>query len=227
LLNIIEMLVSRQDKGNSIIIPDLNSLLEANPILYDRKGDQHYDIVSAFIKSIRGSDPQASVYWLARMIEGGEDPKFIARRMLISAAEDIGLANPNALLIASATFDSIEKIGMPEGRIVLSECAIYLATSAKSNSAYLAVDKALALVKETGRREVPLPLRNPANKLLKSIGHGKGYVYPHNYTGHFKAQEYMPSGLEGTTLYTPADNPKESSILKQLQLWWAEKYKSR
>ena len=227
LLNIIELLANRQEEGSFLIKADLDSLLEANPILYDRKGDQHYDIVSAFIKSIRGSDPQATVYWLARMIEGGEDPKFIARRMLISAAEDIGLANPNALLIANACFDSVEKIGMPEGRIVLSQCALYLATSAKSNSAYLAIDKALALVKETGRKEVPLHLRNPANKLLKSIGHGKGYVYPHSYTGHFKAQEYMPKDLEGSILYETADNPKEESISKQLQWWWSGKYKSR
>lgn len=227
LLNIVEMLASRQEDGSKIIEPNLESLLEANPILYDRKGDQHYDIVSAFIKSIRGSDPQASVYWLARMIEGGEDPKFIARRMLISASEDIGLANPNALLIANACFDAIEKIGMPEGRIILSQCALYLATSAKSNSAYLAIDKALEIVKSTGRKEVPLPLRNAANRLLKSIGHGKGYVYPHSYTGHFKAQEYLPDGLEGSIIYDAADNPKEQSILKQLRLWWGEKYKTR
>ena len=180
----------------------------------------HYDIISAFIKSIRGSDPDAAVYWLARLIAGGEDPKFIARRLTILAAEDIGLANPNALLLANATFDVIQKIGWPEGRIPLSECAIYLATSPKSNSAYLAIDDALRLVEQTGNAPVPLHLRNAPTKLMSQLGYGKDYKYAHDFAGHFVNQEYMPEELHHPTLWHPQENPAEAKMAARMQQLW-------
>ena len=177
--------------------------LQQNPLAYDKDGEMHYDIISAFIKSIRGSDPDAALYWLARMIEGGEDPKFIARRLVISASEDIGLANPNALLLANAAFDAVNKIGWPEGRIPLAEATVYLATSEKSNSAYLAIDKALDLVRRTGNQPVPLHLRNAPTKLMADLGYHDGYLYPHDYPGHYVAQQYMPDALNGHQIWQP------------------------
>ena len=177
--------------------------LQQNPLAYDKDGEMHYDIISAFIKSIRGSDPDAALYWLARMIEGGEDPKFIARRLVISASEDIGLANPNALLLANAAFDAANKIGWPEGRIPLAEATVYLATSEKSNSAYLAIDKALDLVRRTGNQPVPLHLRNAPTKLMADLGYHDGYLYPHDYPGHYVAQQYMPDVLNGHQIWQP------------------------
>ena len=186
--------------------------LQNNPLAYDKGGEMHYDIISAFIKSIRGSDPDAAVYWLARMIEGGEDPEFIARRLVIVAAEDIGLANPNALLLANATFDAILKIGMPEGRIPLAECTVYLATSAKSNSAYMAIDKALAEVRRSGNQPVPLHLRNAPTALMKKLGYKEGYKYAHDYPGNFVRQQFLPDALRGITFWTPCHNPAEDRI---------------
>jgi putative ATPase len=195
LLNILDLIIQSASANDPVVINDdiVTKLLQQNPMAFDKNGEMHYDIISAFIKSIRGSDPDAAVYWLARLIAGGEDPKFIARRMLISASEDIGLANPNALLLANATFDSIEKIGWPEGRIILSECAIYLATSPKSNSGYMAIDTALGLVEKTGNAPVPLHLRNAPTKLMEQLGYGKDYKYAHDYPGNFVLQEYMPA----------------------------------
>jgi putative ATPase len=186
----------------------------------------HYDIISAFIKSIRGSDPDAAVYWLARMVEGGEDPKFIARRLLISAAEDIGLANPNALLLANAGFDTINKIGWPEGRIVLSEVTIYLATSPKSNSAYAAINDALQIVKDTGNVPIPLHLRNAPTKLMKQLGYGKNYKYSHAYEGNFVKQQYMPDELKKTRIWKAGKSNQEISILERLKKWWGNRYES-
>ena len=187
--------------------------LQQNPLAYDKDGEMHYDIISAFIKSIRGSDPDAALYWLARMIEGGEDPQFIARRLVISAAEDIGLANPNALLLANAAFDAVMKIGWPEGRIPLAEATVYLATSPKSNSAYLGVDAALALVKQTGNQPVPLPIRNAPTQLMKELGYHDGYKYPHDYPGHFTVQQYLPDALQNERLWHIADFHNEHRIL--------------
>ncbi len=212
LLNILDLLEQSTPAGEPMVINDLvvTERLQENPAAYDKQGEMHYDIISAFIKSIRGSDPDAAVYWMARMIAGGEDPEFIARRMVILAAEDIGLANPNALLLANATFDVIQKIGMPEGRIPLSECAVYLATSAKSNSAYLAIDAALDHVKKTGDLPVPLHLRNAPTSLMKDMGYGHDYKYAHNYPGHFVEQQYLPDALQGARFWNPADNPAEA-----------------
>lgn len=212
LLNILDLLEQSTPAGEPMVINDLvvTERLQENPAAYDKQGEMHYDIISAFIKSIRGSDPDAAVYWMARMIAGGEDPEFIARRMVILAAEDIGLANPNALLLANATFDVIQKIGMPEGRIPLSECAVYLATSAKSNSAYLAIDAALDHVKKTGDLPVPLHLRNAPTSLMKEMGYGHDYKYAHNYPGHFVQQQYLPDALQGARFWNPADNPAEA-----------------
>ena len=191
---------------------------------YDKNGEMHYDIISAFIKSIRGSNPDAAVYWLARMIAGGEDPAFIARRLAILAAEDIGLANPNALLLANATFDALQKIGWPEGRIILSECAIYLATSPKSNSAYMAIDAALAHVEQTGNQPVPLHLRNAPTKLMKDLGYGADYKYPHSFAGNFVEQEYMPESCKNTTFWTAGENPSEAKMKERMkQLWNKQK----
>ncbi len=190
--------------------------LQQNPLAYDKEGDMHYDIISAFIKSIRGSDPDAAIYYLARMIEGGEDPKFIARRLVISASEDIGLANPNALLLANAAFDAVAKIGWPEGRIPLAEATVYLATSPKSNSAYTAINSALELVRATGNQPVPLHIRNAPTKLMAELGYHDGYLYPHDYPNHYVAQQYLPDELRGTVFYQPADNAAEQKSAARL-----------
>ena len=204
LLNILELVVEASPEGDVVITDDIVvSRLQQNPLAYDKDGEMHYDIISAFIKSIRGSDPDAALYWLARMIEGGEDPKFIARRLVISASEDIGLANPNALLLANAAFDAVNKIGWPEGRIPLAEATVYLATSEKSNSAYLAIDKALDLVRRTGNQPVPLHLRNAPTKLMADLGYHDGYLYPHDYPGHYVAQQYMPDALKDQQVWQP------------------------
>ena len=204
LLNILELVVEASPEGDVVITDDIVvSRLQQNPLAYDKDGEMHYDIISAFIKSIRGSDPDAALYWLARMIEGGEDPKFIARRLVISASEDIGLANPNALLLANAAFDAVNKIGWPEGRIPLAEATVYLATSEKSNSAYLAIDKALDLVRGTGNLPVPLHLRNAPTKLMADLGYHDGYLYPHDYPGHYVKQQYMPDALKDQQIWQP------------------------
>ena len=222
LLNILDLIMQALGPLEPFVINDkiVTDRLQQNPVAFDKGGEMHYDIISAFIKSIRGSDPDAAVYWLARLIAGGEDPKFIARRLCISAAEDIGLANPNALLLANATFDVISKIGWPEGRIPLSECAIYLATSPKSNSAYLAIDEALALVNQTGDTPVPLHLRNAPTKLMKQLGYGKDYQYAHDFPGHFVRQEYMPEELHHPQLWHPQDTPAEAKLAARMQQLW-------
>ena len=221
LLNILELVVNAQS-GSEIVIDNetVRKELQENPLMYDKDGEQHYDIISAMIKSIRGSDPNAALYYMARMLEGGEDPKFIARRLLISASEDIGLANPNAMLLANACFDIVHKIGMPEARIPLSECVIYLATSPKSNSAYLAIDGALALVRKTGNVQVPLYLRNAPTKLMKELNYGKDYKYAHDYPRHFVDMEYMPQELKDAVFYEPQDNAAEAKIAERLRNWW-------
>ena len=218
LLNILDLLEKSTAENEEMIINDqlVTERLQENPAAYDKNGEMHYDIISAFIKSVRGSDPDAAIYWLARMIAGGEDPEFIARRLVILASEDIGLANPNALLLANATFDTIHKIGWPEGRIPLAECSIYLATSPKSNSAYMAINKALELVEQTGNLPVPLHLRNAPTKLMKEMGYGRDYKYSHNYPGNFVQQQFLPEELDGTTLWNACDNPSEAKM-KSLQ----------
>lgn len=218
LLNILDLLEQSTPQGEKIVINDriITDRLQENPAAYDKGGEMHYDIISAFIKSIRGSDPQAAVYWLARMVAGGEDPKFIARRLVILASEDIGLANPNALLLANATFDAINKIGWPEGRIVLSECAVYLANSPKSNSAYLAIDNALEAVRKSGDLPVPLHLRNAPTKLMKEMGYHEGYKYAHDYTENYVKQQYLPDGLEGIEFWHPGNNPQELKMAERL-----------
>lgn len=218
LLNILDLIDQSTPAGEPLIINDkaVTERLQQNPAAYDRGGEMHYDIISAFIKSVRGSDPDAAVYWLARMVAGGEDPEFIARRLVILAAEDIGLANPNALLLANATFDALKKIGWPEGRIILSECAIYLATSPKSNSAYMAIDEALAAVERTGDLPVPLHLRNAPTKLMKQLGYGDGYKYAHNYAGNCVEQQYLPENLTGSRFWNPGRNASEARILQQM-----------
>ena len=225
LLNILDLIMQSLKEGEPFVITDdiVTDRLQQNPLAFDKGGEMHYDIISAFIKSIRGSDPDAAVYWLARLIAGGEDPKFIARRLCILAAEDIGLANPNALLLANATFDIINKIGWPEGRIPLSECAIYLATSAKSNSAYLAIDAALAMVNETGNAPVPLHLRNAPTALMKQLGYGKDYKYAHDFPGHFIYQQYMPEELHHPQLWQPQDNPAENQMAARQQARWGNR----
>ena len=219
LLNILELVVEASPDGDVVITDDIVvSRLQQNPLAYDKDGEMHYDIISAFIKSIRGSDPDAALYWLARMIEGGEDPKFIARRLVISAAEDIGLANPNALLLANAAFDAVNKIGWPEGRIPLAEATVYLATSEKSNSAYLAIDKALDLVRRTGNHPVPLHLRNAPTKLMADLGYHDGYLYPHDYPGHYVAQQYMPDELKNQQIWQPQPHSAaEAKIYKRIK----------
>lgn len=212
LLNILDLLEQSTPAGKPLVINDatVTDRLQENPAAYDKGGEMHYDIISAFIKSVRGSDPDAAIYWLARMVAGGEDPEFIARRLVILAAEDIGLANPNALLLANATFDVVKKIGWPEGRIPLAECTVYLATSPKSNSAYLAIDSALAEVRKSGDLPVPLHLRNAPTSLMKEMGYGADYKYPHDYPGHYVRQQYLPDALPGARFYLPAENPRES-----------------
>lgn len=225
LLNILDLVIEA-DTNEKIIINDVvvTERLQENPAAYDKGGEMHYDIISAFIKSIRGSDPDAAIYWLARMVAGGEDPKFIARRLVISAAEDIGLANPNALLLANACFDALQKIGWPEGRILLAETTIYLATSPKSNSAYLSIDKAVALVNETGNLPVPLHLRNAPTKLMKELNYGKDYQYAHSFENNFVEQEYMPKEIKNSRFWEPQQNASESKILESLKKLWKDRY---
>ncbi len=225
LLNSLELTVEAE-VGDEVVITDeiVVSRLQQNPLAYDKDGEMHYDIISAFIKSIRGSDPDAALYWLARMIEGGEDPQFIARRLVISAAEDIGLANPNALLLANAAFDAVMKIGWPEGRIPLAEATVYLATSPKSNSAYLGVDAALALVKQTGNQPVPLPIRNAPTQLMKELGYHDGYKYPHDYPGHFTVQQYLPDALQNERLWHGQHNPNEEKLYQRMVNYWGKRY---
>ena len=224
LLNILELVVEADDSEKVLITNEVvENRLQQNPLAYDKDGDMHYDIISAFIKSIRGSDPDAALYWMARMIEGGEDPKFIARRLVISAAEDIGLANPNALLLANATFDVIQKIGWPEGRIPLAECVVYLATSQKSNSAYLAINEALEIVRKTGNMPVPLHLRNAPTQLMEELGYSDGYKYPHDYPGHFTPQQYMPDALNGYKFWKPQQSPAEQRLEQWMKTCWGEK----
>lgn len=225
LLNILDLIMQSVKATEPFIINDsiVTEKLQQNPMAFDKNGEMHYDIISAFIKSIRGSDPDAAVYWLARLIAGGEDPKFIARRLLILASEDIGLANPNALLLANATFDALAKIGWPEGRIILSECAIYLATSPKSNSAYKAINSALQYVEETGNLPVPLHLRNAPTKLMEQLGYGKDYKYAHDYPGNFVKQEFMPAGNEHPTFWIPGQNPSEAKAKDRMDALWGKK----
>ncbi len=219
LLNILETVVEAEPKGLPVVITDklVADRMEQSPAAYDKGGDMHYDIISAFIKSIRGSDPDAAIYWLARMIDGGEDPKFIARRLVISAAEDIGLANPNAMLMANAAFEAVERIGWPEGRIPLAEATVYLAASPKSNSAYLAIDKALAEVRQSGTQPVPLHLRNAPTKLMAQLGYHDGYKYPHDYPCHYVRQQYLPDTLANASFWTPQNNPAEAKLRQGLE----------
>ena len=226
LLNILELVVESSTDTPLLVRDDMVvAALQQNPLAYDKDGEMHYDIISAFIKSIRGSDPDAALYWLARMIEGGEDPKFIARRLVISAAEDIGLANPNALLLANAAFDAVQKIGWPEGRIPLAEATVYLATSAKSNSAYLGVDAAIDLVRRTGNQPVPLPIRNAPTQLMKELGYHDGYKYPHDYPGHFTEQQYMPDALTEERLWHGQHSPSEQKLYERMVALWGDRFK--
>ena len=222
LLNVLDIITNSTLDGEPIVITNelVKERLQENMALYDKNGEQHYDIISAFIKSLRGSDPNGAVYWLARMIKGGEDPLFIARRMVILAAEDIGLANPNALLLAQSTFAAVQQIGMPEGRIPLSECAIYLATSPKSNSAYMAIDTALGMVSDAGDLSVPLHLRNAPTKLMEELGYHQGYKYAHDFEGNFADLEFLPEEISGTKIYDPSDNKPEQEIRRRLNLLW-------
>jgi len=225
LLNIFELVVSSEDKTDIVITDKLvMQKVQKNTVLYDKTGEQHYDIVSAFIKSIRGSDPNGTVYWLARMIEGGEDVKFIARRLLISASEDIGMANPTALVIANSTFQAVNTIGYPEARILLSQCAIYLATSPKSNTSYMAIKKAQEYVKETGDLSVPLPLRNAPTKLMKDLGYGENYKYAHDFEDNFTDLEFLPEQIKGTSFYIPGNNKREIALKEFLEKRWGKKY---
>ena len=225
LLGILDLMVTAAPANAPIIIDNasVTHQLQVTPMAYDKGGEMHYDIISAFIKSIRGSEPQAALYWLARLIEGGEDPKFIARRLVISAAEDIGLANPNALLIANAAFDAVQKIGWPEGRIPLAEAAVYLATSEKSNSAYMGINTALEYVRATGNLDVPLHLRNAPTQLMEQLGYHDGYIYPHDYPHHFAPQQYLPTEAQGQQFWKPADNAAETRTAQRLYEWWTEK----
>ena len=225
LLNLLELVTDALGSKAIITNEAVMEIAQQRIALYDKKGEQHYDIISAFIKSIRGSDPNAAVYYLARMIEGGEDVKFIARRLLILASEDIGNANPNALLLANATFDAVNKIGYPESQIILSQCVTYLASSPKSNAAVIAIGEAAAAVKKYGDLPVPLHIRNAPTKLMKDIDYGKGYAYSHNYENNFSAQEYMPQQLSGTTFYEPGSNAREEELRKFLKALWKDKYK--
>jgi putative ATPase len=238
LLNILELVAefasntdgTSRESGEGADIPfDVDNetvinIVQQNIVRYDKSGEQHYDIISAFIKSMRGSDPNAAVYYLARMLEGGEDPLFIARRMVILSSEDIGLANPNALLMATTTFQAVHQIGMPESRIILSQCAVYLATSAKSNSTYVAIDKAIAKVRETGNLSIPLHLRNAPTRLMKDLNYGKGYQYAHAYEGNFAHQEFLPTEISGEVFFEPAQNAAEMRVREQLRALWKDKY---
>ena len=224
LLNILELVVE-SESGDVVVTDELVvARLQQNPLAYDKDGEMHYDIISAFIKSIRGSDPDAALYWMARMIEGGEDPQFIARRMVISASEDIGLANPNALLLANAAFDTVMKIGWPEARIALAECAVYLATSPKSNSAYLGIDAALEEVRRSGNQPVPLPLRNAPTQLMKELGYHDGYKYPHDFPGHFTTQQYLPDELTDCRFWHGQHNPAEEKLYQRMVNYWGKRY---
>ena len=225
LLNILELVVESEN-GDVVVTDELVvNRLQQNPLAYDKDGEMHYDIISAFIKSIRGSDPDAALYWMARMIEGGEDPQFIARRMVISAAEDIGLANPNALLLANAAFDAVMKIGWPEGRIPLAECAVYLATSPKSNSAYMGIGNALDLVKKTGNQPVPLHLRNAPTQLMADLGYSDGYKYAHDYPGNFVVQQFMPDALQQERLWHAQHTPSEEKLYQRMIQCWGDRFK--
>ncbi|MGN0221430.1 MAG: replication-associated recombination protein A [Prevotella sp.] len=224
LLNILEMVVTSAGEGKVTITNRLvETCLQQNPLAYDKEGEMHYDIISAFIKSIRGSDPNAALYWLARMIEGGEDPAFIARRLVISASEDIGLANPNALLLANAAFDAVQKIGWPEGRIPLAEATVYLATCEKSNSAYLGINEAMELVRQTGNLQVPLPLRNAPTNLMKQLGYHDGYLYPHDFTNNFVKQQYMPDEIRDVVLWKGQHNSQEMRMTQRMNDLWSDK----
>ena len=227
ILNVFEIIIGTLSNQKSITIT--NELVQKNAqqslARYDKDGDQHYDIISAFIKSIRGSDVNATVYWLARMVEGGEDPKFIARRLMISASEDIGLANPNALLIANTTFEAVEKIGWPESRIILSQCAIYLANSPKGNAAYIAINKAQSTVQNTGNLNVPISIRNASSSLMKELGYGEKYKYSHDFEGNFTTQEFLPDELAGTSFYKSGSSMKEKEIEERQNKLWGNKYK--
>ena len=226
LLNTLELVVEAESGAEEIVITNevVTERLQQNPLAYDKDGEMHYDIVSAYIKSIRGSDPDGALYWLARMIQGGEDPSFIARRLVISASEDIGLANPNALLIANAAFDAVMKIGWPEGRIPLAEATVYLATSPKSNSAYMGINSALGLVEQTGNLPVPLHLRNAPTKLMKELGYSDGYKYAHDYENHFVEQQFLPDELTGTRLWTPQPNAAEEKMKERMRYLWKDRY---
>jgi len=225
LLNVLELILNTASSEEVLITNELViQRLQENLAMYDKKGEMHYDIISAFIKSLRGGDPDAAVYYLARMLEGGEDIKFIARRMLILSSEDIGLANPNAFLMAQNTFDAVHKIGMPESRIILSECAIYLATSSKSNSAYEAIDAAIAEVQNTGDLPIPLHLRNAPTKLMKDLGYAKDYKYAHSYEGNFVEQDFLPEKIKGKSFYKPQHNPSEDKIMERLKRWWKNRF---
>ncbi|MDR1339520.1 MAG: replication-associated recombination protein A, partial [Prevotellaceae bacterium] len=222
LLNILDMVVKVTGDSDTVVINNerITKILQENIAIYDKNGEQHYDIISAFIKSVRGSDPNAAVYWLARMIEGGEDPLFIARRLVILASEDIGMANPNALLLTNACFDALNKIGMPEGRIILAEATVYLATSPKSNASYMAIETAINAVKQTGDLPVPLHLRNAPTKLMKQLDYGKNYKYAHSFQGNFVDLEFLPEQISGSKFYQPGNNQREAEILKKLQTLW-------
>lgn len=224
LLGILDLVTSAQPDGKLVIDnATITERLQQNPVAYDKEGEMHYDIISAFIKSIRGSDPDAALYWLARMIEGGEDPKFIARRLVISAAEDIGLANPNALLLANAAFDAVAKIGWPEGRIPLAEATVYLATSPKSNSAYMAINSAIDLVRRTGNLPVPLSIRNAPTKLMADLGYHDGYKYPHDYPDNFTPQQYLPDEIQNEILWHPCSNAAENRSHERMNAFWPER----
>ena len=226
LLNILELVVESAGSDHIIITDKMvEERLQQNPLAYDKQGDMHYDIISAFIKSIRGSDPDAALYWMARMIEGGEDPQFIARRIVISASEDVGLANPNALLLANAAFDTVMKIGWPEARIALAEAVVYLATSPKSNSAYLGIDAALAKVRETGNLPVPLHIRNAPTKLMAELGYHDGYKYPHNYPGHFTPQQYLPNEIQSERFWHGQHSPAEDKLYNWMVTCWGDRFK--
>ena len=226
LLNILELVVESASSDHIVITDKMvEERLQQNPLAYDKQGDMHYDIISAFIKSIRGSDPDAALYWMARMIEGGEDPQFIARRIVISASEDVGLANPNALLLANAAFDTVMKIGWPEARIALAEAVVYLATSPKSNSAYLGIDAALAKVRETGNLPVPLHIRNAPTKLMAELGYHDGYKYPHDYPGHFTPQQYLPNEIQSERFWHGQHSPAEDKLYNWMVTCWGDRFK--